>query len=179
MSGDYVVKLTELRKPKIKIVGMSEELSSEEIIRKLKAQNELLKHSELKIVHKYVGLKGFHSAVLEVEIDIFSKLMEAGRVFVDFDSCRVVEDLQVMRCFKCCQFYHKGRDCKNKLACHNCGKEHETANCDHQDKNCVNCKLAVETYKVSLDTNHSAYDRNCPMFKRKLAIARRRVSYNK
>lgn len=179
MSGEYDVKITEMRRPKIKIVGMSDELSDDEIIRKLKAQNEFLSHSELKVVHKYVGLRGFHSAVLEVNGEVCSKLLEAGRVFIDFDSCRVVEDIQVMRCFKCCQFYHKGRDCKNKMACQMCGEEHETANCDNRIKNCVNCKLAVDTYKVVLDTNHASSDKNCPMFKRKLAIARRRVSYHK
>lgn len=179
MSHEYEVKLTELRRPKIKIVGMSDELSGDEIVRKLKAQNEFLNQSELKVVHKYVGLRGFHSAVLEVDGENCSKLLEAGRVFIDFDSCRVVEDLQVMRCFKCCQYYHKGKECKNKIACQNCGKEHETAKCDSVIKNCVNCKLAVDTYKVSLDTNHAANDKNCPMFKRKLTLARRRVSYNK
>lgn len=135
MSANYEVKLTELRNPKIKIVGMSDELTTDEIVRKMKAQNEFLRQGELKVVHKYVGLKGFHSAVLEVEGDMFNKLLEAGRVFIDFDSCRVVEDLQVLRCFKCCQFYHKGKDCKNKIACHNCGKEHETTKCENLNRN--------------------------------------------
>lgn len=70
-------------------------------------------------------------------------------------------------------------DCKNKVACQNCGNEHETSSCDNHERECVNCKLAVETYKVSLDTKHAAFDRNCPMYKQKLSVARRRVSYNK
>lgn len=39
MGADYEVKLTELKTPKIKIIGMSDELSAEEIVTKIKAQN--------------------------------------------------------------------------------------------------------------------------------------------
>lgn len=179
MGVNYEVKLTELKKPKIKIIGMSEELTHEEIVTKLKAQNEFLKSAEITVVHKYVGLKGYHTAVLEVEGDTFSKLLDAGRVFIDFDSCRIIEDLHVMRCFKCGEYYHKGKECQNKIACQKCGLEHDTATCNSTFIKCVNCIKAVTTYKVTLDVNHTAYDKNCPMYKRKMMMARKRISYNK
>lgn len=178
MGNDYDVRFTELKKPKLKIVGMSEELESEEIVKKLKTQNELLREAEMVVVHKYKGVKGFFSAVIEVQGNLFARLLEVGRVFIDFDSCRVLEDLQVMRCYNCGQFYHKGKDCKNKKACQKCGDEHETARCNSEVAKCVNCMEAVATYKVNLDVNHPSFDKNCTMYKRKLMIARRKIMYN-
>lgn len=179
MGSNYEVQLTELKKPKIKIVGMSDELSGDEIVQRIKSQNSVVKDGDMKVVHQYVGFKGYYSAVLEVDGKTFSNLLDAGRVFIDFDSCRVMEDLHVMRCYKCCQYYHKGNECKNKMACQKCGEEHETEKCTNTTLQCVNCKVAVETFSLQLDVNHAAYDRSCPMFKRKVNVARRRISYNK
>lgn len=179
ISDNYEVQLTELKKPKIKIVGMSDELSAEEIVEKIKAQNEVVQESEMKVVHQYTGFRGYYSAVIEVDGKTFSNLLDAGRVFIDFDSCRVMEDLNVTRCFNCCQYYHKSKECKNKMACQKCGGEHDTKNCSSAELKCVNCQVAVDTFKVKLDVNHASYDRSCPMFKRKVNVARRRVSYNK
>lgn len=50
LSENYEIQLTELKKPKIKIIGMSEELSAEEIVLKMKAQNDFLKESEMNIL---------------------------------------------------------------------------------------------------------------------------------
>lgn len=178
MGDDYEVKLTELKKPKVKIVGMSEELTSEEIVTKLKAQNEFLKDSNIVVSHMHKGLKGFFTAVIEVDGKIFSKLLEIGRVFIDFDICRVLEDLQVMRCYNCAQFFHKGKDCTKKKACQRCGEDHGLSNCTSEVVKCVNCMVAVATYNLKLDINYPSYDKNCTMYKQKLKIARRRISYN-
>lgn len=116
---------------------------------------------------------------MEVDGKTFSNLLNAGRVLIDFDSCRVLEDVYVMRCFNCCQYHHRSKECKNKTACQKCGEEHETSKCTSVILQCVNCKIAVETFKVNLEVGHAAYDKNCPMLKRKMNVARRMISYNK
>lgn len=100
---------------------------------------------------------------MEVDGKTFTNLLNAGRVFIDFDSCRVLEDVHVTRCFNCCQYYHRSKECKNKMACQKCGEEHETTNCTSVVLKCVNCKVAVDTFKVNLDVNHASYDRQCPI----------------
>jgi len=65
-------------------------------------------------------------------------------------------DLRIQRCFRCHQFGHKGRFCKNKARCGHCaGLAHPQgdAGCPqiHGTKKCVNCGGA-----------HPAWDRQCP-----------------
>lgn len=113
-----------------------------------------------------------------VDENHFSRVLAVGRLVIDLQSCRVAEDIQVMRCFKCSRFNHKSKDCQYKLACHRCG-EHELVSCKSNVEKCVNCEHAVKTYNVKYDANHSATDRNCNVYLKKLHMLRRKIEYNK
>lgn len=179
LGDDYEIKVTELRKPKIKVIGMYEKFESDEIIEKIKEQNEFMKDSEISVFHTYKGVNNHFSAVLEVDGRHFARVLEVGRLFIDLQSCRVFEDIQVMRCFHCNRYNHKAKDCPNKQSCQKCGEEHETSKCKSDFEKCVNCEYAVKTYNVRYDVNHATYDRNCNVYLKKMHMLRRRVEYNK
>lgn len=88
MGADYEVRLTELKKPKIKIIGMYDEWDDETLIKKLKEQNDFMANSDLKVVYKFKGLRGSHNIVLEVSDNSFIKILEAGKVKIHFENCR-------------------------------------------------------------------------------------------
>lgn len=179
LGEDYEVKITELKKPKIKVTGMYEKLECDDIIRKIKDQNEYMQDSDVNVVHTYRGANRTFSAIIEVDGKHFSRVLAAGRLFIHLQSCRVFEDIQVMRCFKCSRFYHKGKDCQHKLACQKCGEEHELSSCKSNVVKCVNCEHAVKTYNVKYDVNHLASDKNCNVYLKKLHMLRRKIEYNK
>lgn len=180
LGAEYEIKMTELRKPRIKVIGMYEQFPNEELIEKIKEQNEFMKDSDIKVNHTYKGYHNNFSAIIEVDGTHFAKVMEVGRLFVDLQSCKVFEDIQVMRCFNCSQYYHKSKDCQNKRSCQECGsEEHETSKCNSEIKKCVNCEHAVKTYNVKYDINHAVHDRHCNVFVKKMHMLRRRIEYNK
>lgn len=179
LGEDYEVKITKLIKPKIKVTGMYEKLEFDEIVKKIKDQNEYMQDSDVNVIHMYKGANRTFSAIIEVDGIHFSRVLEAGRLFIDLQSCRVYEDIQVMRCFKCSRFYHKGKDCQHKLACQKCGEEHELSSCKSDIVKCVNCEHAVRTYNVKYDINHLSSDRNCNVYLKKLHMLRRKIEYNK
>lgn len=169
------VHLTELKKPKIKIVGMYDEWDDETLIKKLKEQNEFMANSDVKIVHKFKGLRGSHNVVLEVSDNSFIKILEAGRVRIHFENCRVLEDINIYRCYKCCGYNHKARDCSSLYICKYCAENHDSRTCTSDYAVCINCKKAAEISNMNLNVYHTAIDNNCVIYKRKMELARQRI----
>ena len=59
--------------------------------------------------------------VVEVSPKIRETLLDAGRVYIDFAACRVVDHLSVTRCYRCQGYGHGVKFCK-KSVCSHCGK---------------------------------------------------------
>lgn len=168
-----------LKKPKIKIVGMYDDWDDEMLIKKLKEQNHFMANSDLKIVQKFKGLRGSYNVVLEVSDNSFTKILEAGTVRIHFENCRVLEDINIYRCYKCCGYNHKARDCSSLYICKYCAGNHDSRTCTSEYVVCINCKKAAEISNMNLDVNHTAFDNSCVIYKRKLEVARQRIDYRK
>ena len=50
--------------------------------------------------------------VVEVAPKIRETLLDAGRVYIDFAACRVVDHLSVTRCYRCQGYGHGVKFCK-------------------------------------------------------------------
>lgn len=179
MGTEYDVHLTELKKPKIKIVGMYDEWDDETLINKLRIQNDFMANTDMKVVHRFKGVRGSHNVVIEVGDNSFIKILEAGKVKVHFENCRVVEDINIYRCFKCCGFNHKAKDCSSVFICKYCAENHDSRTCNSEYAVCINCKKAAENSRMQLDVYHTAYDHSCVIYRRKLEMARQRIDYKK
>lgn len=178
MGNDYTVQFSELKKPKVKILRMYDEYDDTILIEKLKEQNDFLVNSNLKVVHKYKAMRGAHNVILEVDCTSFIKIIEAGKLRIHFEICKVVEDINVYRCFNCCGFNHKAKECSSVNICKYCAECHDSRTCNSEWEICINCKKAVQNFNVKLDIYHTAFDTNCEILKRKMEIARRRIEYN-
>ena len=62
--------------------------------------------------------------------------------------------IKVFRCYKCQQFGHTGKTCKNKTSCAYCSLEHDSGICNSVIVKCANC-----------GDNHPAYSRDCKVYK--------------
>lgn len=182
LGSDYEIKVPVKKNPKVKISGLSERLSDQELIKKMIAQNEFInEESKIKIVYVSNPSRRFntYSVIAEVDSTTFVHLVNKERINIGWDRCYVHEVHNITRCYNCSGFYHKAKECKNKLACPKCSGEHTLKDCTSSQAECINCKMAIQKLKIKVDARHEAWDLNCPVYKRKLEIERQKVNYAK
>lgn len=173
----YDVKLSELTLPKIRITGIYEKMSSEEILDKLKSQNTFLNNSQIKVLSVF-GKKKFN-AIIEIDCNGFNLVMNRNvrTLNIGWAKCSVYEHLNIKRCFKCYGFNHVAKDCSRKKACSICAGEHERNSCKSSEVKCVNCYNANKKFKLNLNEKHTANSFNCKVLMREENIRRKRVCY--
>lgn len=106
--------------------------------------------------------------VIEMDPEIRIPLMEAGRVYIDFAACRIVDHLSVSRCFRCQGYGHVAKVCKKderECVCSHCGRAgHEYKECRRaisgEKPSCANCLAAKKP------ADHRVGTIDCPMYRR-------------
>ncbi|XP_046605058.1 uncharacterized protein LOC124297789 [Neodiprion virginianus] len=143
----YSVIQQHLQKLKIKIVGISDEDNAEDLELTIRNQNHFIdKEEDFKITYiKYWPKIETSTAYAEVAPAVFTRIILDKRISVRWEKCRVFEDLDINRCFKCGGFNHMGSKCQNERACSSCGEDHDTRDCKNdKNKQCANCKRSNE-----------------------------------
>lgn len=179
LGNRYTVEIAKLNKPRMKLIGITERYESDEIIKKIKIQNQFLTDED-SIEVKYIKLQKNKTYTIFIEVNgsAFRKIIQHKKLNIGWDRCSVYEDISILRCFKCGQYGHKSGQCHNEEICSNCAGNHSTRNCKDDRKKCINCKLSSEKYKENLNTNHSAMDENCTIYMRKVKQLRERTDYH-
>lgn len=181
LGDDYVVKLPEQRKPKIKIVNMREKLDEDLIVANIKRQNEHIKDDvEINVVKINEIVRGRYkdySAIIETDSDTFSRILTKEKLSIGWDQCRVFEHVHVHRCYKCLGFNHSAKDCTSGVKCKYCSENHDEKDCKAEEEKCVNCVWAVKNLKLNLNVNHNAYSRDCAVFQNKIEFERKKINY--
>lgn len=101
--------------------------------------------------------------------------MEAEKLFINWDSCKVFEQINVTRCFKCLGFNHFSKDCTKDVICSICAGNHQSSVCKSDVQKCVNCNWHNEKLHMQLSTNHNAFSKDCEVLQRKYAQEKRKV----
>lgn len=169
------LKLDKIKKTKTQF----KEYPNEEIITKLRTQNEVLDaDSKIQIIYVRTNRRGT-SAVVEVDEETHERMIRTERVYIDYDVCRVYEHTDIMRCLNCQQFNHTKKYCKNNLKCGRCAEEHETSECNSTEVKCINCCDSRSRLKLEVDVCHTAWNINCPLYLHKTEIEKRRLTFLK
>lgn len=184
MGGLYEVNVRESLKPTIKLIGMSDEMDEQELKETLVDQNEAfvnLKH--FRLCKTYCNQKlqfNSISAIIELDAETFNKVMLEEKLNCGWDRCRVFDGLNVTRCYNCCAFNHKSKDCKSASPkCPICSGDHLVNECQSKSRECANCNKMNTDRKLRLDTNHAAWSVTCPVYQRQLEQRKSRVDYSK
>ena len=76
-----------------------------------------------------------------------------------FEIEKYIPRQKVIQCYKCKEFDHVQKWCKNEYRCGNCTENHQENKCVAEEKNykCVNC-----------NQGHQSQNQNCPVYKEKL-----------
>ncbi|KAG5879766.1 hypothetical protein JTB14_028697 [Gonioctena quinquepunctata] len=158
LSNTYQIQMSQLKKPRIKIITTNNNMDKEEIEECLRSQNEFVTPEDyLKVTFIKKVTNGKVTVCAECSAPLFKKFMDNKKVFISWERCPVYEDLTISRCKICNDFDHKDKYCKNKITCVYCGDEHKIEDCPKQLKKCCNCLRANKKYKLNYDVNHENF----------------------
>nr|CAI5858938.1 unnamed protein product [Callosobruchus analis] len=137
--------------PRIRIVGMTREYSSDQLrFQLLKMNIELIvNQNECKVI-KIMPFKRDNQkfqVIVQVDKASYEKILKAGNVFIGLDSCKIFDAVQVSRCFNCNGFNHSSKFCKKERSCPRCGENHAVKDCKSVTLKCVNC--CIRNVKLS------------------------------
>ncbi|XP_062699458.1 uncharacterized protein LOC134284518 [Aedes albopictus] len=180
-NGAYSADIEQPRRPKIKILGVTGNYESNELMEILSEQNGIEDVQFLKVLKCIPSKKNSeneYSLICEVDAKTFELVMRKGKLNIDFERCRVMESVNLFRCFKCCGFGHKSTECKNNLHCAKCAKSHDVKDCSSDQEFCVNCIYSNKERKTQFDINHSSWSVDCPIYLKKVSISKSFINYD-
>lgn len=179
MCDGYDVLTPELKKPRIKILDVADELSDVELINTLKTQNDFLDKGEMTVINFFRNRNKKYTAIVELDPTSFEQCMKTKKVKILWANCNLLEDLNVFRCFKCNGYNHKQANCTNDVTCKRCGEKHDFTHCTSETEKCVNCRTANEKYNLKLNVNHAVNSEKCSVYKKRIETERRKIKYSR
>lgn len=179
MSEDYEIKVPNPVEMSVTITDMSFKYKDNELVEKIKNQNLILKDSELNIIKTYEfkrNKRTIYNAKIKIDKESYAKIIEAHKINIGWEKCRVFDGTELMQCFKCQGFNHRANECRSQESCLKCHANHRTKDCKIQMiEKCINCIRANNKLNMGLDENHNTLSRECPVYLNKLNIKKRNM----
>lgn len=153
------------RRSRILLLSLDKDIQEKMVIDSLReviVDEGLEQRREIDIVRKIDTRMGKVNWVLDVDNEVFRCLTERKRICIDFSRYRVVEFLQITRCFKCQGYGHISSRCQGVQRCQKCAGEHRITECTTDTEKCVNC---ADNEDGDIDSAHRADSSDCPAFR--------------
>jgi len=170
-----------LRKPRVIIYNVSEEITPENVVAVIKAKNpEILTNAEdIEAKYRYRNKQGRHNIVMEVGPQIRKQILQT-RLKVGWEVCNVADYLVPTRCYKCSRYNHKHYECKGEETCPHCAGKHKLKYCTTAagEQKCINC-ITYNRYNKDrkVRENYSALSKDCPSLIAVLSRYRNNIEY--
>lgn len=147
----------------------NERLIGEVLPHNLKGVGMAAELAECRVVTRMGRTNGSANVVLEMPKKLHACLLNEGRLYIGWNSCRVREYENVLQCYGCGSFGHLLARCTLGRLCHNCGETgHGVGACKGAAK-CRNCSLR------GLPADHRVTSVRCPCFVREAERRQNRV----
>ncbi|KAH7954117.1 hypothetical protein HPB49_015636 [Dermacentor silvarum] len=149
----------------IKVIGIDEELSNDEIGKKIIQQNNLpCSTKEVKVNKTWRGKYG-KTAIISLSLQAFEALKGRTHLTIGWDRCPMYDNTFVPRCTFCAKYGHTQRWCQARVAkCTECGGGHHFKECRKNDYECCAC---TEEGLDPEQASHSMMSVNCPTFQKR------------
>lgn len=152
INAEVVAETSRSLRPMVVLKGVSVDVPAEDLVDIVTNQNQKLKETindtnKIK-VHFKKGNKNpkLYNAVLMTTPSTFNAIMKLNKLNVDHQRVHVEEHVPLLHCYKCLQFGHTRKHCKqeNDICSYSADPTHEFKTCPHrEDKSkmmCHNCK---------------------------------------
>lgn len=169
LGENFEVTMLQLNKPRLKILGISNDIDVEEIESDINDRNFYQFTNKCKVLHTFKCKNMTQGAIFEVTADLYEHINNNHhKVYTGHQCCKAYDDINVSLCFKCARHNHNGNKCNNEPKCIYCAGEHLSIDCKNRDKKqCPNCVYANEKYGENYKTDHIASDtQNCSLLKK-------------
>ena len=107
------------------------------------------------------------TALISLPAESAKKLLDASRIKIGWVVCRIRERAKITKCFKCLEFGHLAKFCRNGVdrskLCRSCGNEGHIAKHCKEEPSCMFCRG-----DRTQDAKHIAGSNKCPVFRRAL-----------
>lgn len=168
LGGKYEIKEVGNFYPRIRIAGMSENFSEDDIAKYIEYQNKDLisKSFQCKVIEVKPTRKrsDIFQTVVQIDAATYNNIMSIGKgkLFLGYDVCDVFDAIEIKRCFKCSGFSHYSKQCKcQRYYCPKCCENHPVKECKSSILKCINCVKYNEEKSTSHNINHAAWDSDC------------------
>lgn len=181
LGDDYDVLFPKVKKPRLRISNIDDDLERDDIIPELERFNKDVQGMGMSIVtviRKKVRGNTWNDIVVEVDNTSYKKLVNKKILNLPWRECKISQHLYLKRCFKCCGYSHISTECKHEQKCSKCAEHHKFDTCTSNSLCCINCKLTNEKYKMNLDTRHHAFSRKCSVLQRRMDKLQNIIEYN-
>lgn len=113
--------------------------------------------------------------IAEVDSVTYEEMLRIEKLSIGWKKCRVVNHINVKRCYNCWGFYHIAKNCTRPITCSKCTGDHKDNDCKTKKEKCVNCMYKNKAYNLKVNKDHSALSRECPTFKKLLEEEKKKV----
>lgn len=163
LNESYEIRNLKPRSPRLRISGISSELSKDHIISFLVKQNKSIfsDSSQVKLLKLLPTKKNadIFQIILQVDIISYNKALELGHCLIGLDNCYIFDAVNVTRCFQCNGYNHNRKFCRKDLSCPRCGEAHEIKECESLTLKCINCTSIMSKANLTLnDVAHAVWD---------------------
>ena len=175
LGTNTTLSVTEPKKmlPKMTIVGVTPDISDDEIVSNIVNKNTKIKSlvdegSAFNLLFtKQKEDAQTKIAVIKMSPEIRSAVLdEGGLVYVGLTRCKAYDRFWVTQCHFCQGFGHNSDNCTRKNEgpkCSFCSGSHESKNCSNKDSpKCINCVKLMSSTDPETPT-HFASSRHCPI----------------
>lgn len=131
LGREYEVKEVIKYQPKIKVIGIDNDMNEEMLEKCIRNQNSFMREAVIKVI-LIKKMKRNYMAIIEVDKSAFRAIIKEGKLKIGWSVCSAFESVDIRRCFKCLGFGHKADKCTNTVNCAKCGNQ------GHKENECNN-----------------------------------------
>lgn len=128
-----------------------------------------IKADDITVEHVNKTKKGASNASLRITSEVYQMFMDTKKVFLGLQRCRVRDDFNLRRCWKCNAYGHAAKKCNRAAVCGVCAGPHETRDCSNpKEQACINCRISNKYCKTEKKkhTGHTESDiHRCEVYK--------------
>ncbi|KAG5894624.1 hypothetical protein JTB14_026155 [Gonioctena quinquepunctata] len=153
----YQIEITQLKKPKIKIIGYEGNKQATELETSIRKQNKwIMEQEELKVTFIKRRINRTSTIFVECSAELHHKILNHKKIYIDWQRYVAYEDLSVSRCF-----YRKSDKCnRNDIVCECCTENHANT---AQRWTTLNISTGIES-NAKYNTNHKTSDPQCSSY---------------